>query len=58
MKKLLLSCFLLLVCLFGIPQAVSAQETGFYGYQRKFAVDLQLQLFWDQDAKWFGIRRL
>ena len=29
MKKLLLSCFLLLVYLFGIPQAVSAQETGF-----------------------------
>ena len=29
MKKLLLSCFLLMACLFGIPQAVSAQETGF-----------------------------
>ena len=29
-----------------------------YGYQRKFAVDLQLQLFWDQNAQWFGIRRL
>ena len=29
-----------------------------YGYQRKFAIDLQLQLFWDQNAQWFGIRRL
>jgi len=29
-----------------------------YGYQRKFAVDLRLQLFWDQKARWFGIRRL
>lgn len=29
-----------------------------YGYQRKFAVDLQLQIFWDQDAQWFGLRRL
>ena len=29
-----------------------------YGYQRKHAVDLRLQLFWDQNARWFGIRRL
>ena len=29
-----------------------------YGYQRKFATDLTLQIFWDQDAHWFGLRRL
>ncbi|WP_276840050.1 hypothetical protein [Anaerovibrio lipolyticus] len=29
-----------------------------YGYQRQHAVDLRLQLFWDKDARWFGIRRL
>lgn len=29
-----------------------------FQYQRKFAVDLRLQLFWDQNARWFGIRKL
>lgn len=29
-----------------------------YSYQRKFAVDLRLQLFWDNNARWFGIRRI
>lgn len=27
-----------------------------YEAQRKFAVDLKLQIFWDQDAQWFGLR--
>lgn len=25
-----------------------------YGYQRKFAVDYQANLFWDESADWFG----
>ena len=29
-----------------------------YGYQRRMATDLQLELFWDQDAQWFGMRSL
>jgi len=29
-----------------------------FGYQLKHAVDLKLQLFWDKEAGWFGIRRL
>lgn len=29
-----------------------------YGYQRRHAVDLRLQLIWDQNAQWFGMRRL
>ena len=29
-----------------------------YGYQMKSAVDLRLQLFWDQKAQWFGMSRL
>jgi hypothetical protein len=29
-----------------------------YGYQRQHAVDLRLQLFWDQNARWFGLKRL
>ena len=29
-----------------------------YGYQRKHAVDLQLELFWDDNAQWFGMRNL
>lgn len=29
-----------------------------YESQRQHAVDLKLQLFWDKDAHWFGIRRL
>lgn len=29
-----------------------------YGYQRRMATDLQLELFWNEDAKWFGMRRL
>ena len=29
-----------------------------YGYQRRYAVDLRVQLFWDQSAQWFGLRRL
>lgn len=29
-----------------------------YGYQRRMATDLTLQIFWDQDAHWFGLRRL
>lgn len=29
-----------------------------YEAQRKFAVDLKLQIFWDQDAQWFGLRVL
>ena len=29
-----------------------------FGYQKKRAVDLRLQLFWDQDARWFGMRRI
>lgn len=29
-----------------------------YGYQRKHAVDLRLQLLWDQKARWFAIRKL
>lgn len=31
---------------------------GRYGYQRRFAPDLRLELFWDEDAQWFGIRKL
>lgn len=27
-----------------------------YGYQMKTAVDLRLELFWDRNARWFGIR--
>lgn len=29
-----------------------------YQYQRKHAVDLQLELFWDENAQWFGMRNL
>ena len=29
-----------------------------YGYQRRHAVDLRLQLFWDQRARWFGMKRI
>lgn len=29
-----------------------------YGYQMKSTVDLKLQLFWDQNAQWFGMRRI
>lgn len=29
-----------------------------YGYQRRMATDLQLELFWDQNAQWFGMRSL
>lgn len=29
-----------------------------YGYQKRMATDLQLELFWDQNAQWFGMRSL
>lgn len=29
-----------------------------YGYERRVATDLALQLFWDKKAQWFGMRRL
>lgn len=29
-----------------------------YGYQRRFAVDLRLELFWDDSAQWIGMRSL
>lgn len=29
-----------------------------YQYQRKHAVDLQLELFWYENAQWFGMRNL
>lgn len=28
------------------------------GYQKRMATDLQLELFWNQDAQWFGMRSL
>lgn len=29
-----------------------------YGYQKRMAVDLRLELFWDDQAQWFGMRSL
>lgn len=29
-----------------------------YGYESKVATDLTLQLYWDREAQWFGMRRL
>lgn len=29
-----------------------------YGYERRIATDLTVQLFWDKEAQWFGMRRL
>ncbi len=33
-------------------------EGATYGYQRKFAVDYQANLFWDESADWFGEERI
>ena len=31
---------------------------GRYGYQRRQAINLRLEFFWDEDAQWFGMRKL
>ena len=33
-------------------------EGAQYGYQRKYPIDFQAELFWDEKADWFGINRI
>ena len=33
-------------------------EGAQYGYQHKYPIDFQAELFWDEKADWFGINRI